>query len=590
MGAFVVLVHTDRAPLTPGDVAACRAALGGGVNEPVAVCPAPHVCVLARSADMFAAEGGRWIVADARLDERAALARELGVDEGSSDAAVILAAVARWGDRCAERLMGDFAFVSHDPAGEAFLCARDPFGVRPLYLALHGRALAVSSTLSGALAHPAFPRDPDDTGVFDFLVTGGPLDEHTAFAAVERVLPARTLSWQLAGPIRSRRYWSLPIEPPMRFRRSGDCVAAFKDLLAQAVRDRLRDRAVAITLSGGMDSASIAALAASEGGHGVSLRGVSVGYERVLPDEELRWARQVAAHVGIPLEVVPADGFAFYAAGASVDPPVMLRDRSNDALTAAFEGALASHAGAALTGYGGDPVLFPSKSYFPRELRGGRVAGAVRGVIEFRQRAGRWPPLYVRTALRGQSGIYVSAPDVPPWLAETARASRDDRARWDGFRALGGEPHPTRPEAYRLLSLVDWQRLFETDSRVGLTRLYPFFDLRLVRFALRIPPVPWFEDKLILREAMRGVLPEAVRKRPKSPLAANPLQRLVTDADAVERFKALTRRPALAQYLDLAALRDAVERDVSANRKWLGRVWSLADWLETGRFHRPAVA
>jgi asparagine synthase (glutamine-hydrolysing) len=52
---------------------------------------------------------------------------------------------------------------------------------------------------------------------------------------------------------------------------------------------------------------------------------------------------------------------------------------------------------------------------------------------------------------------------------------------------------------------------------------YPFFDVRLVNFVLAIPPLPWCADKWLLRAAMRDKLPDAIRLRPKRPLAGNPL-------------------------------------------------------------------
>lgn len=587
MSAFLFLVNTDGAPLEQDGVAAACAGLAeASGRDPIARDPWPHVSVCAIDGASIAVEGERWVVADARLDEREALARALGFDGNPPDAALILRAVARWGERCADHLLGDFAFVAWDAAESALMCARDPFGIRPLYVARHGRMLAVSNSLVGALAHPAIPRDPDILGVCDFLLTGGALDARTAFVAVERVLPAHTWAWSRGGGTRSSRYWSVPIEPPLRRRRADDYVDEFKALLAQAVRDRVREPAVAITLSGGMDSASVAALAAAvsrEPGRTLALHGVCAAFEKLIPDAELSWARQAADHAGVPLSALAADDYPLFSPGASVDSPVALRDRSNDALMAEFERMLASHSRAVLTGYGGDPVLFPSKTYLPGELRRGRVAGAARGVLEFRRRAGRWPPLYVRSGLLRPRPAPAPIPDLPAWLAEAVRSRADVRERWERSHTPPDAAHPMRPEAYRLLNLPEWPRLFEMESRAGVTRLYPFFDLRLVRFALRVPSLPWFEDKLILREAMRGMLPEAVRTRRKTPLAASPFRDLVTRAAVAERAAAIAARPVMSAFIDPAAMREAAERDARFGRRWLGPLCSLADWLDVGR-------
>jgi asparagine synthase (glutamine-hydrolysing) len=77
------------------------------------------------------------------------------------------------------------------------------------------------------------------------------------------------------------------------------------------------------------------------------------------------------------------------------------------------------------------------------------------------------------------------------------------------------------------LSVPNWWWILESYdpgvTRLALEARHPLLDLRLVNFVLGIPPVPWCVDKHILREAMATVLPDAVVRRPKSPLAADPV-------------------------------------------------------------------
>src|SRR5262245_49650350 len=79
-------------------------------------------------------DGHTWIAADCRLDGRGDLCRELGDRDDvrhATDAQLILHAYAAWGDRCVERLCGDFAFALWDGRQRRLLCARDHFGVKP---------------------------------------------------------------------------------------------------------------------------------------------------------------------------------------------------------------------------------------------------------------------------------------------------------------------------------------------------------------------------------------------------------------------------------------------------------------------------
>ena len=80
------------------------------------------------------AESGCSITADAALYYRDELLSALGTRDNSlDDAELILAAYLRWGEECVEHLEGDFAFVIHDPRKRTLFCARDPYGMRPLY-------------------------------------------------------------------------------------------------------------------------------------------------------------------------------------------------------------------------------------------------------------------------------------------------------------------------------------------------------------------------------------------------------------------------------------------------------------------------
>jgi asparagine synthase (glutamine-hydrolysing) len=87
--------------------------------------------------------------------------------------------------------------------------------------------------------------------------------------------------------------------------------------------------------------------------------------------------------------------------------------------------------------------------------------------------------------------------------------------------------HPVRGTAQRALLAAKWALAFESQDpgrdRVPLETRHPFFDLRLMRYLFAIPPVPWAMNKAMLRIAMLGGLPDAIRRRPKTPLAGEPV-------------------------------------------------------------------
>jgi asparagine synthase (glutamine-hydrolysing) len=102
------------------------------------------------------------------------------------------------------------------------------------------------------------------------------------------------------------------------------------------------------------------------------------------------------------------------------------------------------------------------------------------------------------------------------------------RERW---KEWGKHPklvyeHPILPNAHASLSLPHWTHMFEQEnagvSQQPVEVRYPFLDLRIVNFLLALPPFPWFYQKMLLREAMSGRLPESVRMRPKTPVQTDP--------------------------------------------------------------------
>jgi asparagine synthase (glutamine-hydrolysing) len=100
--------------------------------------------------------------------------------------------------------------------------------------------------------------------------------------------------------------------------------------------------------------------------------------------------------------------------------------------------------------------------------------------------------------------------------------------RWkEAVSPSASEKHPILPGAHASLDSPQWAYMFEHENP-GVTRRpvevrYPFLDLRIVEYLLALPPFPWFFEKALLREAMVGCLPEGVRRRPKTPLAGDPL-------------------------------------------------------------------
>ena len=178
-----------------------------------------------------------------------------------SDTEVLLAAYREWGTACLSRFNGMWAFALWDADRNQLFCARDRFGVKPLYYAHGPDWFVFGSEIKALLAHPRVPRAPNDAIVFDYLSQR--LVDHTNetfFAGIHALPGAHSLTYRPGSQPVIQRYWD--VRPAFELETSPAAETAaiekFRDLFDDAVRVRLRaDVPIGTCLSGGVDSSSI---------------------------------------------------------------------------------------------------------------------------------------------------------------------------------------------------------------------------------------------------------------------------------------------------------------------------------------------
>jgi asparagine synthase (glutamine-hydrolysing) len=158
--------------------------------------------------------------------------------------------------------------------------------------------------------------------------------------------------------------------------------------------------------------------------------------------------------------------------------------------------------------------------------------------------------------------LFGKEPDVPlfpEWLAADFAKRMKLQERWQEWGEHPNLPldHPTHPKAHASLSLPQWTHMFEQEN-AGATRFpletrYPFLDLRIVNYLLALPPFPWFFQKMLLREAMAGRIPETVRMRPKTPVQSDTLSEQLRRTGA-GRINQMHWSKDLDKYIDRSAL------------------------------------
>ena len=172
--------------------------------------------------------GTAWITGDCRIDAREELVASLGshgrsVARDATDPELILHAWAVWDTACLEHLLGDFSFAIWDTARRRLFCARDHLGVRLFYYARKGNTLVFGNTLYCLRQHPAVTDDLNELTIADYLLgVAGEDQSTTAFRDINRLPPAHCMEWAGEPELRIRKYWTVPVDPLVRFRRRSE--------------------------------------------------------------------------------------------------------------------------------------------------------------------------------------------------------------------------------------------------------------------------------------------------------------------------------------------------------------------------------
>lgn len=542
----------------------------------------------------FSLDGDTWIVADARVDGRRDLIAALQPHtrqplNGIPDPELILRAYQVWGEDCVDHLIGDFVFVIWDAPRRRLFCARDQMGVKPFFYARLGACVVFGNTLDCIRQHPAVSDTLNDLAIADFLLFDMSQDPAaTAFADVQRLPPAHALTCE-QGNVSVRRYWTLSVTTPIHYRRDGEYIEHFRDLLDTAVADRLRTDSAGVLMSGGLDSPIVAASARrvlSGNGSGCGLRAYTQVFESLIPHEERYYAGLVAEALKIPIEFRVDDDSQLF--GLAAQPEYHTPEPMHSAwpdVTSDQLRQVAARSRVALTGFGADPALSGRITVHFRQLFHTRQFGrALADAARYLTTENRLSRLYLRTRWRILLASKSQTSSYPGWLNEDLEIRLGLRERWDSLNRSSPLATAVRPEAHELIVAPLWANIFEGHD-AGLTRIpievrHPFFDLRLVNFLLALPRLPWCCDKQLLREAARGVLPDAVRLRRKSPLLANPLTSLLQRPEAawVDSFEPI---PKLERYV----VRNRIPTVLGERGPWMPwihlRPLSLNFWLRS---------
>lgn len=501
-----------------------------------------------------------------------------------------------------ERLRGDFALVVWDPERREGFLARDQLGVRPVFFAEVGGRLFFASELRDLLAMLPSTPGPDHDGVAHWIALSTRPGTGTLYEGVERLGPGEMLRFGPGGVTRSR-YWEPRFEEPLELP-PGEWAERVREGLRTAVRRRLDpDARTGVLLSGGLDSASIAAVGAD------SLSACSGTFpEHPQADEaeligELRGALGLG---GLVAEVRPGGLLAsVFEYTATWQAPLL---GWGDFWTLPLLRAAAERGiGTMLGGDGGDEVFAPRAYVLADALRSGQPRRVLRLA---RRLPGSGPHVGRRreAAMIASLALAGAMPARPvgwtlPWADDGApgyltrltrgRLRRSDDP--DAWKRLDG-PRWWAFAADGVSSGIESTGVFEHQRRraamAGLEARHPMLDLDLVELALRQPPEQTLDPRFsrpVLREAMVGLLPDSVRLRPQKALFESLIAAAMRGPDGAAIREILTAPDAeIGAYVDRPRMQAALFGTGAVRKedefRWMWQVWRLLTaevWLRS---------
>ncbi len=226
-----------------------------------------------------------------------------------SDAELVLRAYEQWGEDCAARIEGEFAFVIADRRQQRLYAARDHQGLRPLFYYRDGDTLLVASDIRAIIAGlDAYP-EPDWDYLANIAMRQFWLRERTPWSGLLR-LPQSCRMTATGGDPRITRYYDLPTGVTQRYASEGEYAEHYRAMLFDVVRRTSRTHApLACAVSGGLDSSALFCIAHRLEGEArlpaPALRGYTMCGEEGSGSYELPYALATAEHVGRPLTQVP---------------------------------------------------------------------------------------------------------------------------------------------------------------------------------------------------------------------------------------------------------------------------------------------
>lgn len=424
----------------------------------------------------------------------------------ATDTEVVLHAYEEWGHSCLARFNGMWAFALRDDRRRELFCARDRLGVKPFYYTVTGDSFLFASEIKALLMHPDVGRKPNDRMLLTFLAWG--VADHTSetmYDGIFQIPPAHFIVVSEAGAGKPQRYWDIAVNGARQGTvDDGTAAREVRNLLTDAVRLRLRsDVPVGTCLSGGIDSSTIVALVNTILSTADRQKTFSVTFDDPRFDESRHIDTMVAA-TGVANRRTTPDTEGLW---EDIERLLSVQDEPFASLSIYAQYCVMRLASrevkVILDGQGADEHLAGYIAYQMPYIRGllrrGEILPALREVAGSARHHGSffsWAARQAHVRSERRSLLLGDAPEV--------------------LRYAGSLDEVLLREitATNLPLLLHWgdrnAAAFSIEARV------PFLDYRLVEYLAALPldqKIRRGITKYVLRQAIRGLVPDAIRCR-----------------------------------------------------------------------------
>lgn len=453
----------------------------------------------------------------------------------TTDSDLVLAAYVKWGDGCAEHLLGDFAFAIWDEKEQKLFCTRDHMGVKPFYYYLDGGCFIFASEIKGILALPEISREMNEERVADYLTSIVVDKESTFYKNIHRLAPGHffVIKTENTSIIRYHQFNPTLLQCTT----DSDYEEQFREIFTDAVRCRLRSNfPIGSYLSGGLDSASIVCVAAGLFADQISgnLQTFSGIFNKITQCDERKYFSPVIERYDLVSHQLPID---------NINPAIAYEQLIHDedepfwAPHVFMSMALlpiARNAGirVLLDGHDGDSAISHGYNLFAELALSGKIIQLVEcfkgsGVNSLKSIIKRIFLLYWRLYCNEISSNFLLMPSgkgrfgavkkLNPKFARTIKAKQRlvEQSRLlpifgqkESLYHYYNITQPVHPYALEFLE--------RTAIKRGIITRYPFFDKRIIEFCLAIPAKQKFQlgmNRSIVRRALSDLLPDAVACR-----------------------------------------------------------------------------